>query len=84
LGILHPRGRRSVDFLRGASVEVPASWQVEQDHQRRGLIIRVDPQTPPSDVVRWTCRAVGVLSLPAVTGNWRAVVHLPREPRNRE
>jgi hypothetical protein len=84
LGILHPRGRRSVEFLRASGVDVPSSWHVEQDHQRRGLIIGVDPGTPAIEVVRWTCRAVEALSLPKVTGKWRAVVHLPRGVRIRE
>jgi hypothetical protein len=84
LGVLHNRGRHSVELLRSAGAAVPAGWRVEQDHQRRGLILRVDAATPAPDVLGWTCLAVAVLCLPTMTGFWRVFVHLPKVDAVRE
>jgi hypothetical protein len=80
LGILHAKGRRSVVLLRNEGVPIPGGWRIEQDHQRRGLVIRVDAETSPPDVLAWACRAVSVLCVPVTTGRWRAFVHLPKLP----
>jgi hypothetical protein len=83
LGILHAKGRRSVQVLRDAGVAVPPSWRVEQDHQRRGLVLRVDADTGPAEALSWTCRAAAVLCVPQTTGMWLAYVHLPKLPAQR-
>jgi hypothetical protein len=82
--MLHNRGRHAADLLRSAGAPVPERWRVEQDHQRRGLILRVDAATPASEVLGWTCLAVSVLCLPTLAGTWRVFVHLPKVERPRE
>jgi hypothetical protein len=83
LGILHAKGRRSVQRLGEAGVPLPEGWRVEQDHQRRGLVLRVDASTGPASTLTWACRASEVLCVPPTTGIWRAAVHLPRLPSPR-
>jgi hypothetical protein len=80
LGILHAKGRRSAQLLRAAGVAVPEGWRVDQDHQRRGLVLKVDASTGPGDTLAWVCRAGTFLCVPPTTGMWRASVHLPRLP----
>lgn len=77
LGISHVTGRRAVATLAAAEVSLPETWRIEQDHPKRGLIVR-----PPADevtalVVKWALGAVGVLVSPARFASWRADVYLP-------
>ena len=77
VGIMHGRGRRAVEQLRGLGVGLPAEWRVQQDHQRRGLVVRVTPGAEHAEVLGWACRAGSALCLGVPTGEWRASVHLP-------
>ncbi len=77
VGIMHARGRRAVQQLGGLGVELPGSWHVLQDHQRRGLVVRAAPDAGHAEVLGWACRAGRALCLAAPTGEWRAIVHLP-------
>jgi hypothetical protein len=78
VGILHPRGRGAVALLASLGVPLPPGWRVEQDHQRRGLVVRVAPGADHGDVLGWMCRAGAALSLRDPPAEWRATVHLPK------
>jgi len=82
LGITHLTGRRAVAELQALSVPVPGGWFVEQDHRRRGIVMRVPPGEPHEQVLAWALRAVRALSPPsqAFVG-WRADIYLPISSR---
>jgi hypothetical protein len=77
LGITHATGHRAVAALASADVPVPATWTIEQDHPRRGLILRLPADAGNEEVVTWAVRAVGALNTPRQLTSWRAEVHLP-------
>jgi hypothetical protein len=77
LGIAHVAGRRVVTVLGSVGVPVPELWIVEQDHPRRGLVVRIPREEGQASVLDWALRAVGVLSAPRGIRGWRADVYLP-------
>jgi hypothetical protein len=79
LGIAHLQGRRVVSVLRSSSVVVPEGWFVEQDHPRRGLVVRVPSDASHAESLAWALRALGALGVRPVRG-WRADVYLPMVP----
>ena len=62
LGITHVTRRRAVAELYSLGVPVPESWLVEQDHPRRGLVLRMPSEESHEHVLAWALRAVGALS----------------------
>lgn len=76
LGITHVSGGRAVAVLRSRSVVVPERWHVEQDHPRRGLVVRVPTEESHAESLAWALRALGALGVRPVRG-WRADVYLP-------
>lgn len=79
LGIMHVAGTRVVAELRSLSLPVPAGWIVEQDHPRRGLVLRIPLEEPHEQVLAWSIRAVAALA-PGPIRKWSADIHLPAEP----
>ncbi|HUZ19542.1 MAG TPA: hypothetical protein VMU75_03105 [Acidimicrobiales bacterium] len=77
LGITHVTGHRAAGELQALGVPIPKTWLVEQDHPRRGLVLRVPPDEPHEQVLAWALRAVGALSVPRPIRGWRAEIHLP-------
>jgi len=77
LGITHVTGRRAVAQLRSLAVPIPETWLVEQDHPRRGLILRLPCDEPHEEVLVWALRAVSALSGPRPIRGWRADIYLP-------
>ncbi len=77
LGIAHLVGRRVVGELVEKGRGVPAGWFVEQDHPRRGLVVRVPPDEPHRAVLGWAVGAVAALSSADAALRWRADVYLP-------
>jgi hypothetical protein len=77
LGIAHVAGRRVATVLGSVGVPVPELWIVEQDHPRRGLVVRIPREEGQASVLDWALRAVGVLSAPREIRGWRADVYLP-------
>lgn len=77
LGITHQTGRRAVGELAARGVALPATWQVEQDHPRRGLVVRLPDDEPDEVVLAWALDALGALAAPAAIRGWRADVHAP-------
>ncbi len=77
LGITHLTGRRAAAQLNSSAVPIPATWFVEQDHRRRGLVIRVPRDEPHERVLAWALRAAEALSPPRPDSTWRADIYLP-------
>jgi hypothetical protein len=78
LGILHNRGRRAVQLLAGAGIELPDGWRTEQDHQRRGLVLAVPQSAEHAEILGWTCRAASWLCGGDQTGSWLVTVYSPQ------
>lgn len=77
LGITHAAGHRVFAELRALDVPIPATWFVEQDHPRRGLVLRVPPDESLGEVLAWALSAVGALGSGGSVTRWRADVYLP-------
>ena len=78
LGITHVTGRRALPVLNYSSAApTPETWLVEQDHPRRGLILRVPADEPHEQLLVWALQAVGVLSAPRDIRRWRADIYNP-------
>ena len=76
LGIAHITGHRVFAELPLLDVPIPQTWIVEQDHPRRGLILRLPFDESSEQVLIWALRAAGaLLALPI--RRWRADVYLP-------
>ncbi len=79
LGITHITARRVVARLEALGLPVPAGWLVEQDHPRRGLVLRLPAGEPAEGVLAWAMAAVEALIAPRPIMNWDADVYLPLE-----
>jgi hypothetical protein len=77
LGITHNQSRRVYAELQSGVAVIPDGWQVEQDHPRRGLIIRIPLDEPNGKVLAWGLRAVAALSTSTAPFRWHANVYLP-------
>jgi hypothetical protein len=77
LGISHLTCRRAIAQLFAQSVLIPDTWRVEQDHPRRGLVVRIPADEPLHQVLMWALGAVEVLMGPRPILGWRADVYLP-------
>jgi hypothetical protein len=77
IGITHATGRRVVAQLGLLGFPVPATWFVEQDHPRRGLVMRVPADEPNEEVLTWALRATEVLSVAGPIRAWWADMYLP-------
>lgn len=77
LGITHVAGRRAAGKLESLAVPIPESWFVEQDHPRRGLVLRVPSEETHERVLVWALLAVAALSAPRPIRGWQADIYLP-------
>jgi hypothetical protein len=80
LGITHVTGHRVFADLHRLAVAIPETWFVEQDHPRRGLVLRISSDEPHEQVLEWALRALSALNSPQLIRAWRADVYLPVEP----
>jgi hypothetical protein len=78
VGLLHSAGRFAARQLAGLGAPVPDGWIVRQDNPRRGLIVEAPADTPESDILEWMIAATTALCTLPLTGNWNAVIYLPR------
>ncbi len=76
LGIAHVTGHRVFAGLHSLGVPIPPTWIVDQDHPRRGLVLRVPSDEPDEQVLTWALAAAGALIERPMRG-WRADVYLP-------
>jgi hypothetical protein len=74
LGIQHNAGTKTVALLATLNVPVPPGWRREQDHPRRGLVLRVPTDVAHADQLRWLLDAATALSTVPLTGQWEARV----------
>ncbi|MGA2530092.1 MAG: hypothetical protein ABSG36_13140 [Acidimicrobiales bacterium] len=77
VGITQVTGRRAVAQLFSLGVPIPETWFVEQDHPRRGLVLRLPENEPHEGVLEWSLRAVSALCVPQPARTWRADIYLP-------
>jgi hypothetical protein len=75
LGLQHAGGPKAARRLREVGVEPPGGATVLSDHPRRGLVLAVDPGTPPAELLRWLLAAAAALSPDPLPATWVAVVH---------
>jgi hypothetical protein len=80
LGITHVTGRRAVGTLHSLAIPLPRDWAVEQDHPRRGLVVRLPAGVAHDQVLAWALRAVAALSDGRAIKGWSADVYLPTAP----
>jgi hypothetical protein len=76
LGITQVTGRRAIFRLGSLGVPIPDAWRVEQDHPRRGLILRLPSDEAHDYVLVWALRAVSALSAPQLVRGWQADIYL--------
>ncbi|MGA3354235.1 MAG: hypothetical protein ABSD85_13780 [Acidimicrobiales bacterium] len=77
LGISHVTGHRAARELYLLAIPIPQTWLVEQDHPRRGLVLRLPYDEPHERVLVWALQAAGVLSARGPIERWRADIYLP-------
>lgn len=77
VGITHTTGHRVFAELNSLDLPVPRGWFVEQDHPRRGLVLRVPFEVPHEQVLSWSLRAVDALGGSRRIMRWRADLYLP-------
>jgi hypothetical protein len=76
----HP-GEQSVGIEHGtgpklaARIDLPAGWRVAQDHPKRGLVVRVTPDTSDAEAIEWLLRTAAPLCELPLLGRWVAEVH---------
>ncbi len=78
IGIQHGSGPRAARRLTEAGLAPPPSWQLRQDHPRRGLVVEVPAGSAPAaqeEVLDWLLRAARALSTVPLSGFWLATVH---------
>ncbi len=74
LGIQHNAGTKTVARLATLGVPVPPDWRREQDHPRRGLVLRVPTGVAHAEQLSWLLAAATALSTVPLTGEWEARV----------
>jgi hypothetical protein len=78
VSIMHPRGKRAVRQLAEMGLPLPEGWRVEQDHNRRGLIVLAPAGFPHDQLLAWALRAGAWLATTELTGSWQARVFEPK------
>jgi hypothetical protein len=78
LGIQHNTGTKVVARLATLDLPLPPGWRWQQDHPRRGLVVRPPVEVSHADQLSWLLRAGTVLSKVPLTGQWEARVRLGR------
>jgi hypothetical protein len=74
-------GERAVGIQHAAGpklaprIDVPVGWRVVQDHPKRGLVVRVTPDTTDADAITWLVRTATPLCQLPMLGRWVAEVH---------
>jgi hypothetical protein len=74
LGIQHATGTKAVARLASLSLPLPQGWRWEQDHPKRGLVIRVPLDVSHATELSWLLDAGTALSRIRLTGQWEARV----------
>jgi hypothetical protein len=77
LGISHLLRHRVFADLESRGLGVPKTWFVEQDHPRRGLVLRLPFDIAHEEVLEWALGALNALMAAPTIRRWRAEVYLP-------
>jgi hypothetical protein len=72
LGVLHTRGKLGKELV--AQLLRGAPFTIRQDHQTRGLLFEVPPDTASTTVLQTMCRLLEALCDYDRTGQWRLEV----------
>ncbi|MEJ7584898.1 MAG: hypothetical protein WKF43_12650 [Acidimicrobiales bacterium] len=75
-GVQHGVAAKVVSRLQEHGVGLPPGAVVVQDHSRRGLVVRLADDTGADVILAWMMEAVDDLCPVALTGHWRADIHL--------
>jgi hypothetical protein len=75
VGLAHPCNARVAARLADAGFAIPADWRLVQDNARRGLVVRVAPDTAPAVALDWLLGAMAALSPVDPAGQFTAEVH---------
>jgi hypothetical protein len=75
VGVHHGAAASVRKRLVGTPGEIPSSWQVVQDHPRRGLVARPAAGAATIDIARWLLGVLGELCIPPQTGNFVVFVY---------
>ena len=78
IGVQHAAGAKVLGRLATAGLVLPEGWALVQDHVRRGLVVAPAAGTDNGAILSWLLEAGTILSVVRLTGEWQAVVHLPR------
>jgi hypothetical protein len=74
LGIQHDTGSKVVARLASLGVPLPPGWRWQQDHPRRGLVVRPPLDVAHADQLAWLLEAGIALSRVRLTGRWEVKV----------
>ncbi|MGH9017395.1 MAG: hypothetical protein ACRDY1_06580 [Acidimicrobiales bacterium] len=74
LGVEHATGTKLVARLAGLGLALPEGWRWEQDHPKRGLVVRPPLETAHEAQLDWVLEAGTALSRVPLTGQWEARV----------
>ncbi|HEY5252792.1 MAG TPA: hypothetical protein VIJ09_14070 [Acidimicrobiales bacterium] len=74
LGIQHNTGTKVVARLATLDLALPAGWRWQQDHPRRGLVVRVPTDVTHAVQLSWLLTAGAALSKVPLTGDWEAQI----------
>jgi hypothetical protein len=74
LGIQHSAGTKVVAHLATLGLPLPTGWRWQQDHPRRGLVVRVPTDVSHAVQLDWLLRAGAALTIVPLTGEWEAQV----------
>lgn len=75
IGVQHGAGSSVEGLLGERGHDVPAGWEVVDDHPGRGLVVAVPPAAEHAVVLTWLLDAADHLCAVQLTGEWRATVH---------
>jgi hypothetical protein len=75
LGVLHSRSRLGAE--RVALMLGGAPYTIKQDHNTRGLLLRVPLSSPPSEIVTVMCSLTEALCDYDFTGSWDMATFVP-------
>lgn len=75
IGLGHGANAKVATRLVDAGVVMPATWKAVQDNARRGVVLKVPPTAPVTDVLDWILGAIVALTTMDTTGEYRATFH---------
>jgi len=75
IGLGHGANAKVATRLVDAGVVMPSTWKAVQDNARRGVVLKVPPTAPVTDILDWILGAIVALTTMDTTGEYRATFH---------